>query len=294
MNNVGKKILTICVVLALAVTAVLSFYHTIVAPPVEIPPVNSHQAKFLELVAQISTSSTTATNDSLVNVLNDKLKLYKSESLINVEENKAMVNGLISTYAPVFIEQSMNKFNQSVWYSKDHKQMEKMIKLMKAINASVPTNVIDSYNPSLLHIKDIIRNYRNAWSLVNKLQFVSVSDANTKISKARSYLNSSSPITNCESLRKKLQNFPSNMGTAHYRKLEARVNNLRNYRSMSRNEFNNNSSSVNSAINDYANNRYNYGHSPDESTLRNDASSIYSQAQNYYNSSSSQSNYWSW
>ena len=294
MDNVGKKILTLCVVLALAVTAVLSFYHTIVAPPVEIPPVNSHQTKFMELVAHISNTSTSETNDSLVNALNDKLKLYKSEALMTPEENKIMVDGLISTYAPVFIEQSMNKFNQSAWYSKDHKQMEKMIKLMKSLNASVSTNAIEPYNQPLQNIKAIIRDYRGAMSLVNNIKFVSVSDANTKISKARNY-RSMTPLNNCASLKKKLDNFPANMGVAHYNRVETRVNNLRNYRSIGRDEFNNNSNSVNAAISEYSNNKHNYGSSPkSEVTLRDAASSIYYQAQEYYNSGNRQSYNWSW
>lgn len=292
MNNVGKKILILCAVLALAITAVLSFYHTIVAPPVEIPPVNSHQAKFMELVAQISNTATSETNDSLVNALSDKLKLYESEALIAIEENKAMVDGLIATYAPVFIEQSMDKFNQSVWYSKDHRKMETMIKLMKSLNASVSTTAIEPYNESLQNIKAIIRDYRGAQSLVKSIKFVNVSDANTKISKARNY-RSMSPLNNCASLKKKLDNFPENMGLAHYNKLESRVNNLRNYRSMSRDEFNNNQNSVASAIDAYADNKSNYGLNPkSESTLRETASSIYSQAYEYYNQGNQ--SYWSW
>ena len=294
MNNVGKKILILCAVLALAITAVLSFYHTIVAPPVEIPPVNSHQAKFMELVAQISNTATSETNDSLVNALSDKLKLYESEALIAAEENRAMVDGLIATYAPVFVEQSMSKFNQASWYSKDHRKMEAMIKLMKSLNASVSTNAIEPYNQPLQNIKAIIRDYRGAMSLVNNIKFVSVSDANTKISKARNY-RSMTPLNNCASLKKKLDNFPANMGVAHYDRVEARVNNLRNYRSMSRDEFDSNSHSVNSAISDYANNKSNYGSSPkNETTLRDAATSIYYQAQEYYNSGSRQSYNWSW
>ena len=260
MSNTGKKILILGIVIAIAIAGILAFYPTIVAPPTDVPVNNLHKSSLEANINGFSDTENTIFNDSIYNVVVDKLGMYKSEGFMTEEEIDYQTKALVQKYLPIFTKLSHAKFGASTWRESDHKAMLNRIAHLRTLKVDYgeTSAVAGSYETDLRRIEQIISNYKEAKKVASYSTFYSVSDANTKIQNAEKY-RTMDPLSNCTDLTNKLAAVKSNIGNSHYYQVESKVNEMANYRNMTEETFNALMSTTNSKIKEYDNNRSKYG-----------------------------------
>lgn len=258
MSNTGKKILILGI--AIAIAGILAFYPTIVAPPTDVPVNNLHKSSLEANINGFSDTENTIFNDSIYNVVVDKLGMYKSEGFMTEEEIDYQTKALVQKYLPIFTKLSHAKFGASTWRESDHKAMLNRIAHLRTLKVDYgeTSAVAGSYETDLRRIEQIISNYKEAKKVASYSTFYSVSDANTKIQNAEKY-RTMDPLSNCTDLTNKLAAVKSNIGNSHYYQVESKVNEMANYRNMTEETFNALMSTTNSKIKEYDNNRSKYG-----------------------------------
>lgn len=284
MSNTGKKILILATVIVIAVAGILVFYPTIVAPPNKVAAENLHIKDLSSSINGFSSSQTYVYNDSVYNTVTDKIGLYLKEGFLRDEETDYQVKSFVQKYIPVFVDLCYKKFNASKWMESDHAAIRKRIKELKALTVdNGRTKVVTgSFLTDLGNIEGIIDTYYEAKKAASFSSFVSVSDANSKITKAENYRNTPY-INNCTDLVNKLAAVKVNIGNSHYSYVEGQVATLRNYRNMTKDEFRNQANAVNGKISEYENNKSKYGSAAkDTKALKDRAAEYYREAMAYY------------
>ena len=284
MNNTGKKILILGTVIAIAIASILAFYPTIVAPPIDVPVNNLHKSSLEANINGFSDTENTIFNDSIYNVVVDKLGMYKSEGFMSEEEINYQTKALVQKYLPIFIKLSNSKFKTSRWQESDHTAMLNRIAHLRTLKVDYgETNAVTgTYESELRRIEQIISNYRDAKRVANYSTFHSVSDANTKIQSAERY-KTMEPLSYCTELTNRLANVKSNIGNSHYQQVESKVNEMASYRNMTEETFNSLMSVANSKIQEYDNNRSKYGHNAQTTeSLRQKAAEYYRNAKEFF------------
>lgn len=284
MNNTGKKILILGIVIAIAIAGILAFYPTIVAPPTDVPVNNLHKSSLEANINGFSDTENTIFNDSIYNVVVDKLGMYKSEGFMTEEEIDYQTKALVQKYLPIFTKLSHAKFGASTWRESDHKAMLNRIAHLRTLKVDYgeTSAVAGSYETDLRRIEQIISNYKEAKKVASYSTFHSVSDANTKIQNAEKY-RTMDPLSNCTDLTNKLAAVKSNIGNSHYYQVESKVNEMANYRNMTEEAFNSLMSTANSKIQEYDNNRSKYGYNAKTTeSLKQKAAEYYRNAKEFF------------
>lgn len=284
MNNTGKKILILATVIVIAVASILVFYPTMVAPPGGVPTENLHLKDLSESINGFSDKQTYVYNDSVYNTVTDKIELYCEEGFLTDVETDYQVKSLVQKYIPIFVELCYKKFNASAWRESDHTAIRKRINELKRLTVdNGRTKVVTgSFLTDLVKIEGVIDTYYEAKKVAAFSSFVSVSDANSKITKAENYSNTPY-IKNCTELVNKLAAVKVNIGNSHYFYVERQVATLRNYRNMTKDEFRGQVNAVNSKIQEYENNKSKYGSSAKGTkVLKDTAAELYREAMAYY------------
>ena len=284
MNNTGKKILILGIVIAIAIAGILAFYPTIVAPPTDVPVNNLHKSSLEANINGFSDTENTIFNDSIYNVVVDKLGMYKSEGFMTEEEIDYQTKALVQKYLPIFTKLSHAKFRASTWRESDHKDMLNRIAHLRTLKVDYGETcaVAGSYETDLRRIEQIISNYKEAKKVASYSTFYSVSDANTKIQNAEKY-RTMEPLSNCTDLTNKLAAVKSNIGNSHYYQVESKVNEMANYRNMTEDAFNSLMSTANSKIQEYDSNRSKYGYNAKTTdALKQKAAEYYRSAKEFF------------
>lgn len=284
MNKTVGKILILSAVIAIVVSAILVFYPTIIAPPVDVPVTNLHRSSLEDNINGFSGEENTSFNDSIYNIVVDKLILYKGEGFMTDEEIDFQTKSLVQKYLPIFTKLSNAKFMASRWYESDHKAMLERIAHLRSLKVDygIVRAVTGSYESDLKGIEQVISNYREAKKISKYSTFVSVDDANKKIQDAEKYRNMA-PLSNCIDLTNKLAEVKSKIGNSHYAQVESEVNKMANYRNMTKSEFDSLMKKANDMIQEYESNRFRYGDgAPFVNELRDIASGYYRMAKEYY------------
>lgn len=282
MKNIGVKIVILGLVITVAVAGVLVFYPTIVAPPVDVPVSNLHKSTLASDIRGFSDMEDDAFNDSLYNVVVDKIALYKSEKFISNGEADSQTSDLVQSYVPVFYEQCYNKFEASVWYESDHTAMLNRIADLRALNVS--KGAADLRENKLVAIEKIISDYKDAKSLVkSSYSFESVKKAEETIKKADKYLETK-PLINCTELGEQLGNVRKNLANAHYNAVDKQINELANYRKMTEDDYKKLEEDVEKIIETYEETSiYGSNNKPNATPLSNKAIIYAGKAFDYYN-----------
>ena len=284
MKNIGVKIVILGLVITVAVAGVLVFYPTIVAPPVDVPVSNLHKSTLDADIRGFSESETWNYNDSLYNVVVDKIALYKSENFITKGDADSKTNALVQSYVPVFYELCYDKFEASVWYESDHTAMRDRITELRnlKIDNGMSNAVSGSCETSLAGIEKIITDYNNAKSLIaSSYSFKSIGDANDKITRAAEFLESD-VLTNCDDLKNGLESVKTNVGNAHYADVEKKIKQLANYRKMTKSQFRSEERTVAEYIDEFTGNESNYGLKKGTADLKNIANQYHKDAEEYF------------
>lgn len=263
MKNIGSKILILGFVIAVAVAGVLVFYPTIVTSPVDVPVNNTHLSTVETTMRGFAFTETIEHNDSLYDVLVDKLDVYKGESFLTEEQFDQQALALVRSYVPIFVSWCDTKFSAKVWYDADHKRMTERIAEIRTLTIgpeeSPVSAVAGKYNSDLAGVESVLKNYKAALNVASYSTFVSVLDANNKIKEAYKY-SKTEPLSNCEALVTKLADVKTKVGKSHFKYVDTEVEKMASvYRTMTEADFNEFKEQVRSKINEYDSNRYNYG-----------------------------------
>lgn len=284
MNNKGKKILILGISIAVVVAGIFAFYPTIVAPPTDVAMNNLHKSSLEASINRFSNIENITFNNSVYNLVVDKLGMYKREGFMTEEEIDYQTKALVQKYLPIFTTSSHAKFRASTWRESDHKEMLNRIADLRTlkVNFGKTSAVAGSYETDLCKIEQIISNYNQAKKVASYSTFYSVRDANTKIQNAEKY-RTMKPLSNCTDLTNKLATVKSNIGNSHYYQVEAQVNKMANYRNMTEEAFNTLMSVTNRKIQEYDNNRSKYGYNAKTTdALKQKAAEYYRNAKEYY------------
>lgn len=284
MNNTGKKILILGIVIAIVLSGIFAFYPTIVAPPTEVPINNLHKVSLETDISRFSDTRKEAFNDSLYRTIVDKLEIYKKEKFMTDGEIDYQTKALIQKYLPVFVKQSNAKFEVSVWNDVDHEVMLNRIAQLRAlkVGGGKTRAILTAYNSDLHKIEQIVEQYRKAKEVATYSIFYSVNDANKKIQSAE-YYKKMYPLSNCMKLVNKLSAVKREIGNSHYYLIAFKVDALSRFRDMSEESFYTLAYAINTDIQEYDNNRSNYGiGAKTTEKLKKDAANLYRDAVAFY------------
>lgn len=286
MKNTGSKILILGVVIALAAAGVLVFYPTIVAPPTDVPVENLHKTSLDNDIIGFSEAESPAFNDSIYNIVINKLELYRMEKFLTEENLDYETKALVRKYLPIFSAQCYKRFQSSQWRESDHKAMLSRISNFRMLKVDYGKTdaVAGSYDQDLNNIEHIISQYNEAKLAAKHSSFYSVKDANEKIMMAESF-KTADYLRNCTELVNDLSEVKVKIGDSHYNKVVTKVEEMRKYRYMSEEAFGVLVTSVSNLINEYNSNRLNYGNSAKSTdNLKSKANDYYKEARAYYES----------
>lgn len=283
MNNAGKKILILSCTLILSVAAILAFYPTIVAPPENVPLKNLHKISLEDDIDNFAESGTRKYNDSIYDVVSDKITIYREEKLLTSDELDHEIKYMVTEYVPVFLASCYRVFDSSVWTETGLDEMEDRIAELKGLKLNDGSPAVAGSSVSGLDaVASIIKNYWDAKAVAGNSEFYSVDDAAAKIRLANMYM-AMEYLKNCSELNGKLAGVKVRIGNSHYNQIYARVEEMSGYRNMSENAFKSLTASVNNAIKEYEAFRSQYGPSAkSEDTLKQMANQYYTDATNYY------------
>lgn len=279
------KIFILTIFILAAAAAVLVFLPTIVASPEEVVVNDLHKLSIDGTIRKFSSYEAYGYNDSLYNVVVDKLALYGEEDLISADGLDAHTSALVRNYVPVFNDCCFSMFSEKVWNESDHAAMTNRISSLRKLrieDGETPV-VVGYYEDALCNVEKVIKDYNDAKKVANNTKFLNVPDANNKINEASRYRNMS-PLYNCEKLCADLEMVKEKIGKSHYDYVSKMVHDLANYRRMSEDEF---EAFFNNVTEDiipaYNNNNHNYG-SARKSTdkLLERAGEYYEEALEYY------------
>lgn len=283
MNNAGKKILILSSTIILAVAAILAFYPTIVAPPANVPMKNLHKISLEDDIEDFAESGTRKYNDSIYDVISDKIAIYREEGFLTPVELDYEINLMVMNYVPAFLTSCYRVFNSPVWSETGLGEMEDRIAELKGLKLNDGSPAVTGSSVSGLdEVASIIKNYWNAKAVAGNSEFYSVDDAAAKIRLANMYL-AMEYLKNCSELNGKLAGVKVRIGNSHYNQIYAKVEEMSGYRNMSENAFKTLTASVNNAIKEYEAFRSQYG-SPakSEAALKQMANRYYTEATEYY------------
>lgn len=283
MNNAGKKILILSCTLILSVAAILAFYPTIVAPPENVPLKNLHKISLEDDIDNFAESGTRKYNDSIYDVVSDKIAIYREEKFLTSDELDHEIKYMVTEYVPVFLASCYRVFDSSVWTETGLEEMEDRIAELKGLKLNDGSPAVAGSSVSGLDaVASIIKNYWDAKAVAGNSEFYSVDDAAAKIRLANMYM-AMEYLKNCSELNGKLAGVKVRIGNSHYNQIYARVEEMSGYRNMSENAFKSLTASVNNAIKEYEAFRSQYGPSAkSEDTLKQMANQYYTDATNYY------------
>ncbi len=284
MKNTGKKIIILGVATAIAVSCIFAFYPTIVAPPKDVPVRNLHKLSLENNIAGFSDKKNFFINDSLYNVVIDKLVLYKAESFMTEDEIDDQTGAFVQKYLPIFIGFCNAKFASPVWNESEHNAILDRIAQLRTLKIdNGETMAITAVHDSeLSRIEEVIYYYRDAKKIAAYSTFYSVKDANSKIQKAEKYIGME-PLSNCRDLVVELSSVKSRIGNSHYQSVLSKVKEMADYNKMTEESFNSLMVAVNNKIQEYDNNLSMYGSRVKSAEdLRMMANEYYREAKAYY------------
>lgn len=259
-GNKGEKIVVLSVVAVVAVALVLIFSPTIVKPPMEVPINDLHSRKLEGDIALFSKEKGDAFNDSLYVAVEDKLAMYRKESILSTGMQDHYTTDLANCYVPVFVELSNRKFEASKWYESDHIKIRNRIASLRrlALNSNNSGPLTDAHKSELRKLEKVIEDYKRAKAVSGYSVFYDVSDANVKISQAEKCMETP-PLRNCKELVDKLSQVKVKIGQSHFSKVESTVRSMANYRSMSEQDFKVLAGKADNEITEYKSNCSKYG-----------------------------------
>lgn len=282
MKNSSIKVIILAAAIIVVVGAVLFYIRTIVAPPTKIEHVNQHQQVITQETSRFSGSKGMQYNDSLYDVLIDKIVVFADNGLVDKRQSDSDKEKLLNAYVPLFKAHCLKEFQKAGWGDSCFKPIRKRISELRAIKYTNKTAVLQGVNANdIREIEDVMKTYAAAKTISTIRSYRDVTSARRNINEAAKYLNTN--YIKVSNLKNGLEKVKPGIAESHYNYVVDQVNRLHNYRSMTEENFNSLVASVTATIREYKDNKSMYGtYARDLSGLESEAGSHISSARQYY------------
>lgn len=278
------KILILCIACILAISGIMIYAKTRVAPPESLNQIDQYALDLNTGISQIKDFETLVQTDSAYDALINRIYIFNSENKINAADNGNDIKKLLAVYSSIFLNSCFSKFNASAWYDSDHSWMKDRIEILINVKLSDNTSAVNkSTLDSLNLVSGIISKYHSAISISKASSYRGVDNARAVINSAHTYA-IDTYLSHNASLVSALNAVEGRIHDSHFNYILGQVNELSEYRSMNGSYFMNALvPQVESAFKEYENNApglYGYKRSTDDLWSR--ARSICLDAVDYY------------
>ncbi len=279
------KIIILLLAITCAIGGVMVYAKTKVAPPVSLKQVDQYSQDIHSMSAALSKAGYAAREDSIYFDAINRIQIFSSEEKLSNTESDKRTDEIVNRYTPLFISHCFASFGRSDWNDSEHNYMLSQITNLKNIKHSDKSSVLSKqFVDSLNMVLQIISDYRDARRVSRSTSFTGIANAQSTISKARSYANHPY-LSNCRTLLNDLNTVRSNIAQSHYNYISAQVERLANYRSYSQSYYENTLiPQVDAAVTEYDNKAAAlYGSKKNVNDLWTRARNYYDRAMMYYN-----------
>lgn len=277
------KILLLVLFAIGAIAGVLVFAKTRMAPPSNLELVDQYSISLKSSCTSFDTIKDF--NDSRVEYvcLDDKLDRFLSENAIDAKVSDEYRKRINETYGRSLSAYGFSLFQKSVWSEDKLNELISMLASLKEDKLTTgETAVSDDFIASSDKINGVIADYRTALRLSRSTSFNGVSDAASKIQKAKKY-RATEYLKNNAALVNALDALPGRIARSHYSHVSGLVNALGGYYSVSEDYYKNTLiPRAENAINEYKNAKIYGGNKPGVSDLEKRGVTLVEAAMSYY------------
>lgn len=253
-NSVKVLLLILCSIGAVA--AILIFAKTQVAPPSGIEIVDQYPDNLAAACNEINNSGSIDENRQTYLKLKDKIERLRLEGKISnslADEKHSSIN---EVYGNHLTQAGLGSFSSSKWDMNRINQLVGYIDELGQDKLSSGTSAVSSkFNSDAKTIHGVLKDYADALALSKRTGFSSVSDAQSKVTKANNYKMQPYLRNNTE-LVNALNALPGKIADNHYKYVAGQINRMENYRDMSRESFATLTQQAERVMNEYSNASY--------------------------------------
>ncbi len=228
--------LLILAVLA-AIAGVFVFAKTIVRPPANLKPVDQYAILLDKECAYFDTISEFQISRVEYIKLDDKLRLYVSEGVLEPKLSDAYRQKIDATHGKQLANYGYGLLKQSSWQDSKLNELQAMLKELYADELySGEKAATEEFVGWYSHLTNVIESYRSALALSRSTSFNGVGDASSKITKAKNY-RSADYLRNNIALVNALDALPGKLAQSHYNYVSGKVNALADYTNVSKDYY---------------------------------------------------------
>ena len=266
-----------------AIAGILVFAKTRVSPPSNLKLVDQYSANL---------KSTSSIFDSIKDFsecrreylkLDDRINRFREENVIDDKTSDTYRKKIVNIYGTRLTDYGFAIFQKSVWPEAEITAMLKMVNDLKSERLSSGEVAVNKeFLASAEKINKIMADYNAALRLSKNSAFNGLSDASSKMSKARTY-SSSEYLKNNAMLVSALNSLPSRLAQSHYNQIAGMVNSLGSYTNVSKDYYMNTLvNRADKAIQEYKNTNIYGANKPSMTPLENRAENFVIAAISYY------------
>lgn len=276
------KIILLAVAMLLAVSGVMAYYRTQVAPPKEMAIADRFYKSATEDIDRVNDNTVDLNLDSAFVAITHKLDFQMASSLLTKEQRDSLMRKFVNYYSERYALYCNGEFGKSVWNEAALQNMKSHTAALLALRTTGGKPCIGSeQSKDVARIQGIVSNYYAAKAASVAGGYQGLASARARIAAARRYA-AMSPINNCVALRSQLQSVATRLEQAHFAYLSAQVERLRNSHSYNEVAYDNLALSISEKLEEYKNNaRSVYGRVSNVAALEDRAGNYYSNATFY-------------
>lgn len=232
--KVAIKILVLFLAVVLAVGGIMIYAKTKVDPPDALKQVDQFAIDLIKCnEAIVRGKETKEIDNSYISAL-ERIKVYQQEKKIQSSVADKSLDNLAVTYSPLFLKRCFTAFQNVSWSDDDHAYMLLRIRGLKNLKYNDGTPVLlKSTSDSLDLVSNIISDYKRARIISRSNRFTGISDARSTIYQATQYVNDKY-LSNCQDLVTALNSVKGNIAESHYNYIKSQVEDLSQYRYLSK------------------------------------------------------------
>ncbi len=277
------KILLLVLFAIGAVAGVLVFLKTRIAPPSNIKLIDQYSKNLTASCASFENISDFDQSRLEYMRIDDRMKRFVAENVLDPKECDESRKKVDDSYGKSLSAYAFNILNGSEWPEKKLNDIQAMMTSLRNDKLSTGDKAVsDEFITSADKFQSVLNDYHAALTLSRSTGYRSVSDASSKISKAKQY-KSAEYLKNNSSLVSALNALPGKLAQSHYNYVAGTVNALGGYKSVSEDYFTNTlATRVDQALSEYKNTSIYGGNKKSVSNLEQRADALYREAYDYY------------
>lgn len=209
-----------------AMAGVLVFAKTIIAPPIIIKQVDQYSIAIEKACEELNVSVKYNDSRNAYVKIDDKLNRFRQEDVINDDVVDTYRQSINENYGQKVVSYTYDIFQKTSWPETQLKEaIATLTELENARLSNGESTITSELKLRVRDVKDIEKKYQDALKLSQNTAFISLSDAERKISKAREYKNTDY-LKNNTALVKALNDLPAKIATSHYNYVKRQVDNI--------------------------------------------------------------------